>query len=133
MRTQVLVLSALSVPFTLTHAVEDFSAGIPARFGLQLLPAAFVLSLAYAGQVVAAALTARGNTRGDVLNMLLGLVWLVAAAADHLPEVIFVSTDAYRAGLVSKTLEIGIMLVTAGWTLASFNLLRADRRRLATP
>jgi hypothetical protein len=133
MRTWVLVLSTLSVPLTLTHAVEDFAAGVPARFGLQLLPAAFVLSLGYTGQVAAAALTARGDARGDALNLLLGLVWLVAAAADHLPEVILVPTDAYRAGLVSKALEIGIMLVAAAWTFAAFNLLRADRRRIATP
>jgi hypothetical protein len=36
-------LSILSMPFTLTHSFEDFSVGIEqSRFGLPLLPAAFV-------------------------------------------------------------------------------------------
>lgn len=134
MRTWVLVLSALSVPFTLTHAIEDFSEGIPAaRFGLALLPAAFLLSLSYTGQIAAAALSARGNALGDALNLLLGFVWLVAATADHLGEVLFVPTGAYRAGLVSKGLEVGIMLVAAGWTLTSFSVLRAGWRIGVTP
>jgi hypothetical protein len=124
-----LVLSALSVPFTLTHAVEDFSAGIPAaRFGLALLPAAFVLSLSYTAQVAAAALSARGDVRGDALNLLLALVWLVAAAADHLGEILVVPTGAYRAGLVSKGFEVGIIGIAAGWALASFSVLRAQQR-----
>jgi hypothetical protein len=134
MRTWVLVLSALSVPFTLTHAIEDFSEGIPAaRFGLPLLPAAFLLSLGYTGQIAAAALSARGDAHGDWLNLLLGFVWLVAATTDHLGEVLFVPTGAYRAGLVSKGLEVGIKLVAAGWTLTSFSVLRAGRRTGVTP
>jgi hypothetical protein len=125
-----LVLSVLSVPFTLTHAVEDFSEGIPAaRFGLALLPAAFLLSMGYTAQVAAAALSAHGDVRGDWLNLLLALVWLVAAAADHLGEILFVPTGAYRAGLVSKALEAGIIVIAAGWTLASFRVLHARHRR----
>jgi hypothetical protein len=134
MRTWVLVLSALSVLFTLTHAIEDFSESIPAaRFGLPLLPAAFLLSLGYTGQIAPAALSARGDARGDALNLLLGFVWLVAATADHLGDVLFFPTGAYRAGLVSKGLEVGITLVAAGWTFASFSVLRAGRRKGVTP
>jgi hypothetical protein len=54
MRNWVVVLSVVGVPLTLTHAFEDFSHGIPARFGLALLPAVFLLSIAYAAQVAAA-------------------------------------------------------------------------------
>jgi hypothetical protein len=132
MRTWMLVLSVLSVPFTLTHAVEDFSEGIPAaRFGLAVLPAAFLLSLGYMAQVAAAALSARGDVRGDALNLLLALGWLVAAAADHLGEILFVPTGAYRAGLVSKALEVGIMLTAALWAFASVHVLRAEKWRKA--
>ncbi len=38
-------MSVLSVPFTLTHSVEDFEVGVHQDFGLTLLPAAFLLSL----------------------------------------------------------------------------------------
>ncbi len=134
MRRWMLVLSVLSVPFTLTHVVEDFSEGIPAaRFGLALLPAAFVLSLGYTAQLAAAALSAHGDVRGDALNLLLALVWLVAAAADHLGEILFVPTGAYRAGLVSKVLEVGIIVISAAWTFASFSVLRAQKGRVITP
>jgi hypothetical protein len=76
MRSSMLVLSVLSVPFTLTHVVEDFPAGIPAaRFGQTLLPAAFLLSIGHTAQLSAAALSAHGDVRGDFLNLLLAVVW----------------------------------------------------------
>lgn len=59
------VASAVSVPLTLTHAVEDFSVGIHQRFGLPLLVAGFLLSLGYAAQVAGAALSARDHRWGQ--------------------------------------------------------------------
>src|SRR5579864_183924 len=124
----VLALSALSVPFTLTHSFEDFSEGIErTRFGLELLPAAFLLSLIYAAQIAAAALAARRQTSGYWLNLLLALGWLIAAAADHLTEVLFIPTEIYRAGVISKSLEVGIMVVALAWAVASARCIRAHR------
>ncbi len=48
----------------------------------------------------------------------------MAAGADHLGEVLFVPTDAYRAGVISKALEIGIMLTPAAWAVASLTAIR---------
>ena len=119
----------LSVPLTLTHSFEDFSENIEQiRFGLALHPAAILLSLTYAAQIGAAALAARRQTSGYWLNLLLALGWLIAAAADHLGEVLFVPTDAYRAGLLSKGLEVGIMLVALAWAVASVMSIRRARR-----
>ena len=119
----------LSVPLTLTHSFEDFSENIEQiRFGLALHPAAVLLSLTYAAQIGAAALTARRQTSGYWLNLLLALGWLIAAAADHLGEVLFVPTDAYRAGVLSKGLEVGIMLVALAWAVASVMSIRRARR-----
>jgi hypothetical protein len=119
-----LTASTASVPFTLTHAVEDFSVGIHQRFGLSLLLAAFLLSLGYAAQVAGAALSARGERRGHILNLGVALVWLLGAVFDHLGEVVAVPTDAYRSGLLSKALEVGIMLVAAAWAGLAFAALR---------
>lgn len=55
-----LLASVLSVPFTLTHSIEDFSVGIHERFGLPLLLGAFLLSLGYAAQLAGGMLSARG-------------------------------------------------------------------------
>ena len=127
----VVVLSVASVPMTLTHAFEDFAHGIPARFGLALLPAAFLLSLGYAAQVGAAALSARRDARGHALNLLIALVWLVAAAADHLGDVLLVPTAEYRSGMVSKALEVGIVLIAATFAGVSLNAWRSEPRRKA--
>ena len=43
---------------------------------------------------------------------------------DHLGEVIGTPTGAYRAGLVSKLLEVGMMLVAAAWAGAAILALR---------
>ena len=60
-----------------------------------------------------------------MLNLLIALVWLVAALADHLGEVLFVPTADYRAGAISKALEIGIVVVAAVWAAVSFVALRS--------
>jgi hypothetical protein len=122
-----LIVSAVSVPFTFTHAVEDFSVDIHERFGLALLPAVLLLSLVYATQVAAAALSAHDRPLGHGLNFGVALVWLFGSVLDHLGEVLFEPNALYRAGFVSKLLEIGIMLSSAIWgTLA----LRALRERV---
>jgi hypothetical protein len=110
-----LVVSALSVPLTLTHAFEDFSVGIYRDFGLALLPAAFLLSLGYAAQVAGAALSAREVVWGHALNLALALVWLFGSVLDHLGDVLLIPPAAYRAGLVSQGLEVGIMVISAVW------------------
>jgi hypothetical protein len=129
MRSSMLVLSVLSVPFTLTHAVEDFPAGIPAaRFGQTLLPAAFLLSIGHTAQLSAAALSAHGDVRGDFLNLLLAVVWWARRPITW-AKFLFLPTAADRAGVVSKALELGGIVIAAGWPLASFRVLRAEYRR----
>jgi len=119
--------SVATVPITLTHAVEDFSVGIHERFHLPVLLAAFFVSLAYAAQVLAAALAAQERRLGYWLNLGLALAWLVGAAADHLGEVVFVSP--YRHGLLSKALEVAIMVGAALWAGLAISALRASGRK----
>ncbi|MCL4486970.1 MAG: hypothetical protein M1570_02415 [Chloroflexi bacterium] len=113
----VILLSALSVVFTFTHSVEDFQYNIAGRFGLSLLLAAFLLSIAYAIQVWGTALAARGVRFGHWVNLALALLWFFGAIVDHLGEIL--SANPYRAGLVSKSLEIGVIVVSALWAYAS--------------
>ena len=120
-----LVASVASVPLTLTHSVEDFEAGVHRDFGLPLLPAAFLLSLGYAAQLLAAVLSARGHRPGHLLNLAVALVWLVGAVADHLDDVLLAGD--YRRGAVSKALEVGVMLVALLWAGLAANALRPQR------
>ncbi len=119
-------LAALMVPFTVTHAFEDFAYGIPARLGVQPLPAAFVLSLVYTVHLLAAVGTARGFRPAMVIAAVLGFGWSAAAALDHGREILF--ADPYRAGLISKALEVGIIVVGAAWGIASVIALRRSAR-----
>ena len=119
-----LIISVLSVPFTLTHSIEDFSVGIHQRFGLALLPAAFLLSSVYAAQVAAAALSARDQPWGHGLNFAVALVWLFGSVLDHLGEVLFEPNATYRAGFVSKLLEVGVMTSSAIWGTLALRTLR---------
>ena len=125
----VVAASVVSVGFTLTHVIEDFAYNVPEeRFGVPLLPAALAVAVAYAVQVLAAALSARDDVRGHWVNAALGFGWALAAAVDHLGEVLF--AWPYRHGLISKALEVGIMLSGAVWGgLALRAALSARRRR----
>ena len=127
MSRAVVAASVVSVGFTLTHAIEDFAYNVPQeRFGLPLLPAALLVAVAYAVQVLAAALSARDDRRGHFLNAALGFAWLLAAALDHLGEVLF--AWPYREGIISKALEVGIMLSAAVWSALSLRAALASRR-----
>jgi hypothetical protein len=119
-----LLASAVSTLFTLTHTVEDFSVGIHQRFGLSLLPAAFLVSLVFAAQVTGAALSATDHRLGHLLNLGVALVWFFGSVLDHLPEVLGVPTELYRAGSVSQLLEVGVMALSALWAMLAFLALR---------
>jgi hypothetical protein len=116
--------SVLAMLLGVPHVVEDFAFGIHTRFGLPLLALASVVALAYASQVLAAALVARRDRRGYALSLVLALVWLVGALVEHLPELLFVWP--YRSGWISKGLEVGLIATTAAWAaLAAIGLRRA--------
>ncbi len=119
---------ALLVAISMAHVLEDFVYSVPARFGLETAPAAAVVGLAYGLHVVLIAIAARDQALGYFGNAAVGAFWLVAAAADHLGEVLF--ANPYRAGLVSKAFEVGLMLAAPSLVIVS--LLAWRSRRAAT-
>ena len=113
--------------FALTHVIEDFAYNVhEERFGVPLLPAALAVAVVYALQVLAMALSARNDRRGHWMNAALGFGWALAAALDHLSEVLF--AWPYRAGVVSKALELGIMASGAVWGGLAITAAMAARR-----
>ena len=117
--TRVVGVAAVLVGVSVAHVCEDFVYGVPERFGFAVAPAAVLVGLAYAVHVVLIARAARGEAWGYLGNLVAGVGWFLAAALDHLGEVLF--DTPYRAGFVSKALEVGIML--AGLALATVSLL----------
>jgi hypothetical protein len=121
----VVAAAVLLIGFSIAHVLEDFVYGIPARFGLAVAPAAALLGLAYAFHVLLVAAAARESRIGYLGNLAAGLVWLVAAAADHLHDILFVSP--YRAGLISKGFEVGLMLSAVFLAVTSYLAWRSRR------
>lgn len=117
--------AALLVGVSSAHVCEDFVYGVPARFGVAVAPAAVFVGVAYAVHAVLIALAARGATSGYLGNAAAGLGWFLAAALDHLGEVLFDSP--YRAGVISKALEVGIMLAGGGLLVVSLSAWRQRR------
>lgn len=120
-----LALSVASVLVTLPHSIEDFHYGIAARVHLGLLPAACGLAVGYAAQMVGLLLSVQRRRAGYVLSLAVGLIWFLGAVLDHLRDVLLIWP--YRAGLLSKALEVLIMLLAAGIVATAAVALRSDR------
>lgn len=94
--------------FALAHSFEDFSYGVPHdRFGIDTSPAALLLAVGFIAQVLILAAARSGHPLAYLANAGVGLTWFLAAALDHLGEVL--GSEAYRAGVFSKAVEVGIM------------------------
>ncbi len=109
-----IALLALSI----AHLLEDFAYGIPARFGLSIATAALLVGAAYAVQMLGLLLAMRLRRAGFILTLLTGLGWALAIALDHGGEIL--SSNPYRAGLVSKGIEVAVL--AAGLALAGASL-----------
>lgn len=117
----VLSLSLLLLWVSIAHSLEDFVYGIPARFGLSVATAARLLGAGYVVQVTGVVLSARGQRAGYVLTLATGAGWTLGAAIDHLGEVL--TAWPYREGVISKALEVGIMLTGGMLALVSLWVL----------
>lgn len=115
----VLLFSFLLLWVSIAHSLEDFVYGIPARFGLSVGLAALILGAGYGVQVAGMLLASKESSAGYFLTGITGAAWAIAAAIDHLGEVL--TAWPYREGVISKALEVGIMIF--GVVLAVISLL----------
>ena len=125
-------VSSITFLFTIPHSIEDFTYGIAQRFGLAVLTAAVGLGVAFAAQVWATAALDWRPAQARSLLVVIGLVWVLGALADHVPDLL---NAAWRTGVPSKTLVVGIILsqalviVLAGSELRGMSRGRTDHRR----
>ena len=126
--TWVVGLAAVLIGISIAHVLEDFVYGIPARFGFDVAPAAALVGLAYLAHAMLVGLAARDHTVGYLGNLAAGVFWFAAAAYDHLGEVLF--AEDYRAGLISKGFEVGLMLSAIALAVSSYVAWRSRRNDL---
>ena len=113
---RIVILSVILVAICAPHAAEDFQFGAFARLGISpSLPAA-ALGVMFATQLAGAYLVGRRSPVGFALLIAVGAIWSVGALILHGPEII--ASGAYRNGVISKALEVGIILVGAAMVIA---------------
>jgi hypothetical protein len=103
-------VSSVTFLFTIPHSIEDFTNGIAQRFGLSVLVAAVGLGIAFAVQVWSTAALDWRPTLARWLLLLIGLLWVIGALADHVPDLL---NATWRSGAPSKALVVGIILSQA--------------------
>jgi hypothetical protein len=113
----VIGLSLLTILFTVPHSLEDFVYGLPGRFGVSVMLAGILLSLAFLAQIVGLLLVSHQRLSGFVITLAIALFWFAGAIADHLHDVLH--TWPYREGIISKVMEVGIMASMAVLAIVS--------------
>ena len=84
--------------------------------------------LVYCVHTLLIAVAARDHVLGYLGNLVSGIVWLLAAADDHLSEMLFAM--GYRAGLISKAFDVRLMLNTVALAMVSSVAWRSRHRDL---
>jgi hypothetical protein len=108
---RIVILSVILIALCAPHAAEDFQFGAFARLGVTPALPAVALGVMFAAQVAGAYLVGCRSRVGFALLIAVGAIWSVGAAIVHGPEI--VASGDYRNGVISKALEVGIMLVGA--------------------
>ena len=103
-----LILSVLSFMVTVPHVIEDFHYGVPESFGVNPSIAGLLVGLGFAVQVAGIIGITRRAKWGLIITLLVAAVWVLGAILDHLPDI--VSSSPYREGVLSRTLEVFIIL-----------------------
>ncbi|HET7875864.1 MAG TPA: hypothetical protein VFN71_10095 [Methylomirabilota bacterium] len=107
-----ILLSLASVPFLLSHVIEDFQLGIAQRVGLSTGAGAALLGLGMAVQMLGLVLAGRGRRAGLVITAVAGAVWTAGGLWDHGPDLLAQGLG-FRGSLWS-TLAVGGLIVGQG-------------------
>jgi hypothetical protein len=125
--TLVVVLSLLLLWVNLAHNMEEFIYGVGYTFDLSLTTIAVLYAAGFVIQISGILLADRGQRLGYTITMVTGAASAITCAMHHLHDVLF--AWPYRAGIVSKALEVSIMLLGVVLTIASLWALATSARQ----
>ncbi|HZV80075.1 MAG TPA: hypothetical protein VFF60_10750 [Candidatus Binatus sp.] len=114
----------VSVP----HVLEDFHYGDLLGIGVPVAAASAIVLAAYAVQIAGIVRIARGQRSGAWLLGIAGAVWCIGALLVHGHDIAFAS-EGYRNGLVSKLLEVLIIILGGAITIVAAGMIRPLRLR----
>ena len=123
---RVVGVAAIMVGFAVAHLIDDFLYGVPGDFGLTDPPVQALAGVLFAILAVLIALAARGRAAGFLGTACFGAFLFAADTAKHVDEVLF--DHPYRAGLISKAFEVGLMLSGLALAVVSYAAWRSTRR-----
>src|SRR5688572_13483455 len=121
--TWVLGSALLLIALSVAHVMESFAQGLPARFRLMMAEAALIFAVGYAVHIVFVLLAAAEDSTGYIGNLVFGLAWLIGVALMHL------ALPAYSAGLIARSLEVGVIFMALVLSISSLMAWRAASAR----
>jgi hypothetical protein len=115
---RVVLVAAITIGISSAHVLEDFAYGLPAEAGFDPTIFALFLGAVYLIHAILVALAARDRQFGYLGNAIVGVLWLVAALDEHIPDVFFV--PQFRAGLISQALIVAHWLASLLLAIVAF-------------
>jgi len=112
----VAILTVLLIAVSAPHTGEDFQYGRFAALGLPWWVPGVALGSMLAVQAIGMYLVGRGSRVGIGLLVAAAAVWSITTIFIHGQEI--VSSGEYRHGLISRALEVAIVLVGAATAIA---------------
>lgn len=124
---RVVFFSLLLFFFNLPHTLEDFALGAPEEAGIPAPLLATVISLVFFLQAVGIYWIGQKKKRGAYVHVFLGLFWPIASGMAQLPVIL--TSNLYRAGMISKIYVFGIILVGLMILFTSIKTLSLSRSK----
>ncbi len=106
---RVIFFSLLLIFFTIPHTLEDFATGEPAARGIPVPALSLVVSTIFFLQAIGLLWLGRGERRGILIHLGIGLFWPIASGLTQLPAIL--SEATYRSGAISIIYVIGIIVI----------------------
>ena len=122
---RIIFFSLLLLFFTIPHTLEDFATGEPAARGIPASVLSLVVSTIFFLQASGLLWLGRGERRGVLIHLGIGLFWPIASGFTQLPAIL--SEATYRSGAISIIYVIGIIVI--GSLLFASSLMSLIKRK----
>ena len=107
--SRIVFLSILLLFFTIPHTLEDFATGEPGNAGIPAPLISLVVSVLFGLQALGLFWLGQNRRKGLWAQLIVGGFWPLAAGLAQVPSIL--SEPTYRAGFISVTYVVGILVI----------------------